>query len=206
MKQNILFKKYLVECPVIAILRGITPQEIPSVCNALYEAGIRLLEIPLNSPSPFESISAASRHCNGKQLVGAGTVLTVCNVERVAESGGEFIISPNTDTDVISATVRKQLISIPGVMTPTECFTALSAGADYLKFFPAGSLGPGHIRDLKAVVKAPILAVGGIHGDNISDFLAVCPGVGIGRAIYKPGMKSDEIAEAAEKLLSRIRL
>lgn len=181
------FQELMQACPAIAILRGVTPDEICDVCDVLHEAGITLLEIPLNSPSPCESIARAAEHCRGRQLVGAGTVLTPEQVRQVKNAGGSFIISPNTDPDVIRETVQNGLVSIPGFFTATEGFTAIKAGANYLKLFPAGQLGPGYVKDLKAVIKTPILAVGGVNAANIPAFMTVCAGVGIGSAIYKPG-------------------
>lgn len=194
------FSEYAERCPVVAILRGITPDEILEVCEILRESGIRLLEVPLNSPDAVESISRAAEkyHSGDELLVGAGTVLTPEDVRRVADAGGRFIISPDTNPDVIHETKQHKLVSIPGFFTATEAFNALRAGADYLKLFPAGALGPGYVKDLKAVVKAPILAVGGVGETNIGAFLDVCAGVGIGSALYKPGKSTAEIRRAAE--------
>lgn len=201
------FQEQARRCPVVAILRGITPEEMLPVCEALRTAGIRLLEVPLNSPDAPESIrrAAAKYHAGGELLVGAGTVLTVQNVRDVAAAGGRFIISPDTNPEVIRETRRLGLVSIPGFFTATEAFTALRAGADYLKLFPAGKLGPGYVKDLKAVIKAPILAVGGVDTDNIAAFLDVCAGVGIGSALYKPGKTPAEIERAAAAYAAAVR-
>lgn len=200
MKQTELFNQYLEQCPLIAILRGITLQEVKPVCDALYQAGIRLLEVPLNTPGATECIDEAVKHSAGRQLVGAGTVLTVQEVRDVKAAGGEFIISPNTDTEVIVETVRQNLLSIPGFMTASEAFTAIKAGADYLKLFPAGALGAGYVKDLKAVVKKPIFAVGGVNAQNIPQFMEVCAGVGIGGALYKKGKTLDALAADAREM------
>ena len=149
------FEKFMQQCPAIAILRGLTTAEAPAVCDALYAAGITLLEIPLNSPDPINTIAAAVKHCGDRQMVGAGTVLTPQNVRDVASAGGKFIISPNTDVDVIKETKKCGLVSIPGFFTASEGFVAQAAGADYLKLFPA-ILGPAYVKDLKAVIKLPI--------------------------------------------------
>ena len=201
------FQEQARRCPVVAILRGITPEEMLPVCEALRTAGIRLLEVPLNSPDAPESIrrAAAKYHAGGELLVGAGTVLTVQNVRDVAAAGGRFIISPDTNPEVIRETRRLGLVSIPGFFTATEAFTALRAGADYLKLFPAGKLGPGYVKDLKAVIKAPILAVGGVDTDNIAAFLDVCAGVGIGSALYTPGKTPAEIERAAAAYAAAVR-
>lgn len=191
-----LFEKYLHECPAVAILRGITPAEVPEICDLLFAAGIRLLEIPLNSPEPFQSIAVAAEHCAGRQLIGAGTVLTPEDVREVRNAKGAFIISPNTDESVIRETKRLGLVSIPGFFTASEGFTALKAGADFLKLFPA-CLGPEYVKDLKAVIKAPILAVGGVNAENLPGFMKVCAGVGVGSALYKPGKPLAQLAEDA---------
>lgn len=198
------FEKFMKECPAVAILRGITPEEIPVVCDSLYRAGIRLLEIPLNSPNAFKSIEIAAQHCTERQMVGAGTALTPEDVNSVKNANGTFIISPNTDTAVIKETKRLGLLSIPGFFTASEGFAALKAGADYLKLFPA-CLGPGYVKDLKAVIKAPILAVGGINADNIPAFLKVCAGVGIGSALYKSGKALDQIEKDTIAIVAAVR-
>ncbi len=198
------FAETMKETPVIAILRGITPAEVINVCDVLYAKNIKLLEITLNTPNALESIAIAAKHCQGRQKVGAGTVTEVAQVAAVKAAGGEFIISPNTDPAVIKATKQQGLISIPGFFTPSEAFAAMAAGADYLKLFPAGPLGVGFIKDLKAVIAKPILAVGGVDANNIGDFLKVCPGVGIGSAIYKPGKTLEQLSVDIELLLKNI--
>ena len=192
------------QCPVVAILRGLTTPEVPSVCDALWAAGITILEVPLNSPDPITTIAAAVKHCGERQMVGAGTVLTPENVRQVAEAGGKFIISPNTDVDVIRETKKCGLLSIPGFFTASEAFTAQKAGADYLKLFPA-VLGPGYVKDLKAVVTLPILAVGGVNAANTPDFMKVCCGVGIGSAIYKAGRSAAEVESCAKEIIAKLK-
>ena len=198
------FEKFMAECPAVAILRGITNAEVTAVCDALYEAGIRLLEIPLNSPDAVKSIAIASEHCKGRMAVGAGTVLTVEDVNNVHKAGGTFIISPNTDTDVIKETKKLGMLSIPGFFTATEGFSAIKAGADYLKLFPA-CLGPSYVKDLKAVIKTPIMAVGGVNSNNIPDFMKVCCGVGIGSALYKAGKSLADIRQDAEAIVKAVK-
>jgi 2-dehydro-3-deoxyphosphogalactonate aldolase len=198
------FEKYMAACPAVAILRGITTPEVPAVCDVLFEAGIRLLEIPLNSPNAVESIAAAVRHCAGRQMVGAGTVLTPEDVIAVYKAGGQFIISPNADSDVIRETKRLGMLSIPGFFTATEGFAAIQAGADYLKLFPA-VLGPGYVKDLKAVIKTPIMAVGGVNAGNIPEFMKVCCGVGIGSALYKAGKSLEEIKKDAIAICEAVK-
>ena len=198
------FEKLMGECPLVAILRGITPAEVPAVCDVLLEKGIKILEVPLNSPNAFESIAIAVKHCGDKQMVGAGTVLTVEDVRGVKAAGGSFVISPNTDLDVIRETKKQGMLSIPGFFTASEGFAALKAGADYLKLFPA-ILGPGYVKDLKAVIKAPIMAVGGVNAENLSAFMKVCCGAGIGSALYKAGKSLEAVAADAEKMVAAVR-
>ena len=198
------FEKLMGECPLVAILRGITPAEVPAVCDVLLDKGIKILEIPLNSPNAFESIAIAVKHCGDKQMVGAGTVLTVEDVRGVKCAGGSFVISPNTDLDVIRETKAQGMLSIPGFFTASEGFAALKAGADYLKLFPA-ILGPGYVKDLKAVIKAPIMAVGGVTADNLPAFMKVCCGAGIGSALYKAGKSLEAVASDAEKMVAVVR-
>lgn len=197
------FESLLKECPIVAILRGITPEEVVPVCEVLYQKGIRVMEIPLNSPDAFSSIKTAAEHFSDCMMVGAGTVLTPEDVRNVKAAGGSFIISPNTDADVIKETKSCGLLSMPGFFTASEGFAALKAGADYLKLFPA-ILGPTYIKDLQAVIKAPIFAVGGVNAENISDFLKRCSGVGIGSSLYTPGKSLEKIAGDTEKILAKI--
>ena len=195
-----LFTENLASCPVLAILRGVTPGEVREICTILAETGIRLLEIPLNTPDALKSIALARTCAAPGQLVGAGTVLTAASVRAVERAGGQFIVSPNTDSAVITETKGQGLLSIPGCFTVTECLTAQNAGADFLKFFPAGSVGASCIRDIKAVVKLPFLAVGGVNADNMADFMKVCVGVGVGGALYKAGKTLTEVRRDAAHL------
>ena len=198
------FETLLEACPLVAILRGITPDEVTAVCDVLFDSGIKLLEIPLNSPNAFESIAIAVEHCGERQMVGAGTVLTPEEAAEVKNSGGKFVISPNTDAEVIRETKRLGMLSIPGFFTASEGFSALKAGADYLKLFPA-ILGPGYVKDLKAVIKAPIMAVGGVNAGNLPDLLKVCCGAGIGSALYKAGKSLEDLARDASGLVRAAR-
>lgn len=202
MKQR--FESLLAECPVVAILRGITPCEVKDVCGVLYEKGIRILEIPLNSPDPFTSIRIAAACTQGRMMVGAGTVLTPEDARKVKEASGTFCISPNTDPEVIAEVKKCNMLSMPGFFTASEGFAALKAGADYLKLFPA-CLGVSYVKDLKAVIKAPIFAVGGVNSGNIREFLTVCAGVGIGSALYKGGKSLSDLARDTEEILENIR-
>ena len=181
------FESFMFECPLIAILRGITPPEVESVAEALYDGGIRILEIPLNSPDAFASLVRLSSWAGEKVIAGAGTVLTVDEVDKVCAAGCRFVVSPNTDEEVIARTKESGMTSIPGFFTATEGFRAIRAGADYLKFFPAGSAGASFIKDLKAVIKKPIFAVAGVNEKNLLSFRNVCAGAGIGGGFYTPG-------------------
>lgn len=192
------FKARLNECPIIAIMRGISTKDVIPSCEALASAGIKLMEITMNSPNAINCIKMATDYFSDSDIMlGAGTVLTPEEVDIVAAAGGKYIISPNTDPSVIKRTKERGLISIPGFMTPTEGFIALSSGADFLKCFPAGTLGPDYIKNIKAVINAPIIATGGIDKNNAADFLAVSAGLGVGSFLYKPGRSPKELAECA---------
>ena len=196
------FEEFAAECPLVAILRGIKPEETEAVCDALYDGGVQLLEITLNTPNAFDCIDRAVKHVGERQMVGAGTVLTPEEVTQVAAHQGKFIISPNTDVSVIRRTKELGLVSVPGFLTATEAFTAMAAGADYLKCFPAGRFGPGYVKDLKAVVPKPIMAVGAVGKDNLASFVPVCAGAGIGSGMFKPGKTPDQIRRDAAELVS----
>ena len=185
--------------PIIAILRGIRPGEVSSVGDALLRAGIRIIEVPMNSPEPLESIRILAERLGDKCVVGAGTVLSTRDVDDVAEMGGRLIVSPNTDTDVIRRSLEKGCIVIPGVATATEAFDAYAQGARYLKLFPASTYGPSHAAALRAVLPEDthLLAVGGVEPGNIEYWLgAGVDGVGIGSEIYRPG---DDAATVSRK-------
>jgi len=195
---------YLEESPIIAILRGIEPDAVVGVAEALLEQGIRIIEIPLNSPSPLKSIERLRGSIDGRGLCGAGTVLRAKEVKDVAAAGGQLIVSPNTDLSVIERTRALDMASIPGSMTPSEAFAGIHAGADALKIFPAGTLGLGYFSALKAVIPAHIglVATGGVSASNIATYrVAGAMGFGIGSDIYKPGDSPEIVAGKAATLL-----
>ena len=190
--------------PLIAILRGITPEEAEPVTAALVEAGVTTIEVPLNSPRPFDSIGRMAKMDSGA-LIGAGTVLDTADVARVADAGGRIVVAPNTDVEVIAAARARGMDSYPGVFTPTECFTALKAGATGLKVFPAFLMGPAGLKALRAVLppEAQVYAVGGVGPDDFAGWLAAgAAGFGIGTALCRPGMTPEQVADAARQIVS----
>ncbi|WP_110667728.1 2-dehydro-3-deoxy-6-phosphogalactonate aldolase [Salinicola halophilus] len=193
------------ERPLVAILRGITPEEIDGVFDALVEAGFKLIEIPLNSPRAWESIALIGKRCPADVVIGAGTVLDPVHAERLAELDAPLLITPNTDTEVIRAGVEHGLAPMIGCMTPSEALAAAKAGATALKLFPAARLGTGYFKDISAILPKglPVLAVGGIDESNMSEWHAHgIAGFGFGSNLYKPGRSADEVGAVARGLIA----
>ena len=203
-----LLGSYLDELPLIAILRGITYPEAAEVADVLYQTGFRIIEVPLNSPDPLLSIERIAKDFGDRMLVGAGTVLTANEVSAVRDAGGQLIVSPNTDAEVIRASVTQGVVSLPGAATPSEIFTALHAGAHGIKAFPAEMLTPAVIKSWKSVLPAdlPVLAVGGITSANAANYWqAGVAGFGLSGALYQAGKSLEEIARDAEGFVTTLR-
>lgn len=202
------FDRYFGECPLIAIIRGVTPPEAAGIARALFEAGIRIVEVPLNSPEPFASIEAIAGELGEEALVGAGTVLDPADVERVKKAGGRIVVSPNTDRAVIQATVAAGLVSSPGFFTPSEALLALQAGAHALKFFPAEAASPKVVKAIRAVLPSdvPLVVVGGVTPESIRGWLeAGADGFGLGGGLYAPGQSTNDTLAKAHAYVEAVR-
>ena len=200
-------RTHLDRCPLIAILRGVTPGEVEAVAGALIGAGIAIIEVPLNSPDPLASIERAARRFGGDALIGAGTVLSVQDVRAVREAGGRIIVSPNTDIDVIAASVEAGLVSAPGYFTPSEGFAAIGAGAHALKLFPAEAATPAVLKAQRAVLPGdvPLLVVGGVTPQTMQPWIdAGANGFGLGSGLYKPGVTPTEVAANARAYIEAL--
>ena len=202
------FQRYLVECPLVAIIRGVTPDEAEAIGEAIVSGGIRIIEVPLNSPDPLESVRRLSGRLSDRALIGAGTVLDPAQVGEVASAGGRLIVSPNTETSVIEATVAAGLVSSPGYFTASEGFAAIKAGAHALKLFPAEGASPQVVKAQRAVLPKdmPLLVVGGVKPDNMGPWLdAGATGFGLGSGLFKPGQSADETAAKACAYVAGLR-
>lgn len=199
---------HLTDAPLVAILRGVTPDTVVAIGQALYDAGFRAIEVPLNSPDPLDSIARLAAHFGDDCLTGAGTVLSADAVEAVAGAGGRLIVTPNTDPAVIARAVALDLLPMPGFATATEAFAAIKAGARHLKLFPAATYGHGHIKALSAVIPPAVrlYAVGGVGADNLHIWRAAgVAGIGVGSEIFKPGFTAAEVGARAQQLISSWR-
>ena len=203
-----LLHRYLDECPLIAIIRGVTPDDAEAIGDAICEGGIRIIEVPLNSPDPLRSIALLARRLGDRALVGAGTVLSTDQVQQVKDAGGRIIVSPDTNVDVIAASAEAGLVSSPGYFTPSEAFAAIRAGAHTLKLFPAEGGSPALLKAQLAVLPKdiPVLAVGGIKPDNMRPWLdAGARGFGLGSGLYKPGQSAAETLQKARAYAAGVR-
>lgn len=195
MNPSDVLRSFLNQCPLVAIIRGVTPDEAEAIADSIYEGGIRIIEVPLNSPEPLRSIERIAARHGDRTLVGAGTVLRREQVAQVRDVGGGIVVSPDTNTAVISAAVEAGLVSCPGYFTPSEAFTAIRAGAHGLKLFPAEGATPAVLKGQLAVIpkEVPVLPVGGISPDNMQPWLAAgAAGFGLGSGLYKPGQSPAE--------------
>ena len=203
-----LFDDAVAAMPVIAILRGIAPDEAVEVGEALVEAGILVLEVPLNSPAPLASIAQLADALSGRAVVGAGTVLSARSVNEVADAGAALVVSPNVDAGVVQRTLARGMVSLPGVRTPTEMFTAIDAGAKHLKLFPAEPGGLPLLQAVRAVLPdgVSVFAVGGVAASNLGPWLAAgAAGVGIGSEIYRRGDTAGAVFAKAQAVVAAIR-
>jgi len=200
------FDAAFARCPLIAILRGVKPDEVEAIGDELVAAGFTLIEVPMNSPDPLESVSRLARRFAGRAIIGAGTVLRVEQVQAVADAGGTMIISPNANLDVIRASAAAGLVSLPGIMTPSEAFAALDAGATALKLFPAEAASPTVLKAMRAVLtEARILPVGGVSPDTMAPWIAAgAPGFGLGSALYKVGMSAEQVGANARAFVAAL--
>ena len=201
-------KRRLGECPLVAIIRGVSPAEVEEIGAALWENGIRIIEVPLNSPQPFDSIARLAAAFGERALIGAGTVLEPGDVAHVAEAGGRLIVSPDTRPAVIEAAVAAGMVSTPGFFTPSEAFQALRAGAHGLKFFPAEAATPAVVKAQKAVLPrgVPLLVVGGVKPEAMRAWLdAGADGFGVGSGLYAPGRSAAETAANARDYVAGLR-
>jgi len=198
----------LAELPLVAILRGVTPAKIEGVADALFGAGFRAIEVPLNSPEPLKSIEILAKQFGDRCLTGAGTVLSVEQADQVASAGGKLMVTPNTNASVIARGVTKGLTVMPGFYTPSEGFAAIAAGAKYLKLFPASTGGIGHLQAMLAVLPKnfPVYAVGGVGAGNMSEWRkAGAAGFGLGSELFKPDFTEADIVARAQKAVAAFR-
>jgi 2-dehydro-3-deoxyphosphogalactonate aldolase len=205
---NQLLRRHLDQCPLIAIIRGVTPDEAEDIGQAIFDSGVGIIEVPVNSPDPLRSIERLARWFGDQALVGGGTVLTVEDVHHVQNAGGRLIVSPSTNMGVIAATAAAELVSSPGYFTPSEAFEALEAGATALKLFPAEAATPAVLKAQLAVIpkRVPITVVGGVKPDNMQPWLdAGATGFGLGGGLYKAGQSVEETIEKARAYVAGLK-
>lgn len=198
---QITLQAAMAKMPLVAIIRGVKPDEVLGIATAIKDAGFSIIEVPLNSPEPFKSLKIMANNLGDDMLIGAGTVLSIQDVDQVAQAGGRLIVSPHTNIDIIKHSKQLGLYSVPGFYTPSEAFTAIDAGADALKMFPADTLGVKGLKAMSVVIPkhVPILAVGGVNAGNMAEYLNVgAAGFGLGSSVYKVGMNADEAFKAAK--------
>ncbi len=201
------FDAAFVRCPLVAILRGVKPDEVEMIGEALVEAGFTIIEVPMNSPQPLDSIARLAKRFAGRAVIGAGTVLRVEDVDAVGAAGGTLIISPNANTAVIAAAAARGYVAMPGIATPTEAFAALEAGAAALKLFPAEAASPAVMKAMRAVLPKDtrMLPVGGVNVDGMGPWLAVgAAGFGLGSALYAPGMTAADVGARARAFVAAL--
>ena len=199
--------EWLAQCPLVAILRGVRPEEVVDVCVALERAGIRMVEVPMNSPNAFSSIALLAGRFGDTLLIGGGTVMDSTQIARIADAGGRLIVSPHADPAVVEAAKKKGMIALPGFATPTEAFSMIAAGADGLKLFPAEAQPPKVLRALRAVLPKdiPVLPVGSITPDNMAEYWAAgANGFGLGSALYKTGDTPSAVANKAAAFMKAL--
>lgn len=199
---------WLEKMPVIAIIRGVKPEEAADIGQAIYDAGIGVIEVPLNSPEPFKSIEKLNIALGNKCVTGCGTLTQLDDAKRVADAGGEIAVTPNTKPDIIQRCIELGMTPVPGWATPSDAFAAYQAGARYLKLFPAASYGVGHMKAVRTVLPTDtkILAVGGVNADNAQQWIqAGIDGFGIGSDIYKPGYSAEQVHQNAKNMINAIK-
>ncbi|KQM63282.1 2-dehydro-3-deoxy-6-phosphogalactonate aldolase [Sphingomonas sp. Leaf17] len=201
------FDAAFARCPLVAILRGVKPDEVVAIGEALVDAGFTIIEVPMNSPQPLDSIARLAKALAGRAVIGAGTVLRVEDVDAVGAAGGTLIISPNANTAVIAAAAARGYVAMPGIATPTEAFAALEAGAAALKLFPAEAASPVVLKAMRAVLPKDtrVLPVGGVNVDGMGPWLAVgAAGFGLGSALYAPGMTAADVGARAKAFVAAL--
>ncbi|KMO13580.1 2-dehydro-3-deoxy-6-phosphogalactonate aldolase [Methylobacterium platani] len=204
---NLDVTEWLARCPLVAILRGVRPDEVEAIGEALVAAGIAIIEVPLNSPEPVESVRRLAARLGDRALVGAGTVRRETEVAAVAEAGGRLLVTPHADTGLVRAAKARGMVAMPGFLTPTEAFGLLDAGADALKLFPAEAGGPPMLKALRAVLPkdTPLLPVGGVDARSLPAWReAGASGYGCGSSLYKPGDTPEQVGAKAAALLAAL--